>query len=178
MLRMFMQHLNDISTIKSLCLGAEKHANADGQEEPGPEHFVLAALDLPDGTARKAFQGVGANPDAFRPAIAEQYDKALKGIGLDAPQLASMQHDAAGISPRKGIYRSQPQTQAVMQQLANRKKTGTGAPLLGAHVIEVIAAFQHGVASRTFAAMGIDRKMLVEAARREAGKVRAGGRAD
>jgi ATP-dependent Clp protease ATP-binding subunit ClpA len=169
---MFMQRINDMRTIKSLCLGAESHANADGQQAPGLEHFVLAALDLPDGTARKAFERIGANPDAFPQAIADQYEKALKGIGIDAPQPPSMQHGADGISPGKGLYQSKPQVQAFMQQLANRKKTDAGVPLLGAHVIEVIAAFEHGVASRTLALMGIDRQRLIEAAQMEAGEVR------
>lgn len=173
MLRMLMQRINDMRTIKSLCQGAERHANADGQQAPGLEHFVLAALDLPDGTARKAFERIGVNPDAFRQGIVEQYENALKGIGIDAPQPTSMQHQADGISPAKGLYQSRPQVQAFMQQLANRKKADAGAPLLGAHVIEVIASFQHGVASRTLATMGIDRHRLVDAARMEAGEVRA-----
>ncbi|MEC4721956.1 Clp protease N-terminal domain-containing protein [Noviherbaspirillum sp. CPCC 100848] len=174
MLRMLKQRFNDIRVIKKLCMNAERHANAEGQEAPGLEHFVLAALDLPDGTARKAFQRLGADPDIFRSAIAEQYNIALGNIGIDATQLAAMQGNADGISPSGKIFRSQPQVQAFMQQLASRQREGSEGSLLGAHVIEAIADFQHGVASRAFAAMGIDRKALKEAARKESGRTRAG----
>ena len=50
------QRFRDMSTIKSLCLAAEQHANTDGQKEPGAEYFVLAALESPDGTAHKAIE--------------------------------------------------------------------------------------------------------------------------
>ncbi|MGH6647625.1 hypothetical protein [Aquabacterium sp.] len=41
------QRVRDMGTIKSLCLGAEEHAQQDGQDKPGAEHFLLSALDLP-----------------------------------------------------------------------------------------------------------------------------------
>lgn len=174
MLRMLKQRINDIRTIKNLCLNAERHANAEDLKAPGLEHFVLAALDLPDGTARKAFQRLGVDPDAFRSAIAGQYEIALRGIGIDATHLDSMHGSAAGISPDKGLYQSQPQVQAFMQRLAGRRKTDAGEALLGADVIEAIATFQYGVASRAFAAMGINREALMEAARNEAISTRGG----
>ncbi|BBB97661.1 hypothetical protein ABIF38_004004 [Bradyrhizobium japonicum] len=42
--------LNDMGTIKFLCERAETYALQDQQREPGAEHFLLASLDLPDGT--------------------------------------------------------------------------------------------------------------------------------
>jgi Clp amino terminal domain, pathogenicity island component len=50
--------LSSMSTLKSLCLRAEQHALRDQQRQPGAEHFLLAALDLPDGTARQAFESL------------------------------------------------------------------------------------------------------------------------
>lgn len=35
------ERFRDMGTIKSLCLEAGKHANVQGQKEPGGEHFVL-----------------------------------------------------------------------------------------------------------------------------------------
>tara|TARA_R110000850_G_scaffold29276_1_gene80894 strand:- start:2115 stop:2342 length:228 start_codon:yes stop_codon:yes gene_type:complete len=40
----------NVTTLKFLCERAEIHALQDQQREPGAEHFLLAALDLPDGT--------------------------------------------------------------------------------------------------------------------------------
>lgn len=170
MFRMIQQRINDIRTMKSLCLSAERHANADGEKEPGLEHFVLAALDLPDGTARKAFERLGADPDGFREAIAAQYRNALKSVGIDTTDQVIAGSVANGTSPANGLYRSKPQAKEFMQRLANRKATDGATSLLGAHVLETAAGFQHGVASRTFATMGIDRQAMMEAARAEAEK--------
>jgi hypothetical protein len=52
-----------------LCLCAEKDANKYGQEKPGAEHFILAALDLQDGSARDVFKRLEVNPDAINQAI-------------------------------------------------------------------------------------------------------------
>jgi ATP-dependent Clp protease ATP-binding subunit ClpA len=52
-----------------LCLCAEKYANKYGQEKPGAEHFILAALDLQDGSARDVFKRLEVNPDAINQAI-------------------------------------------------------------------------------------------------------------
>jgi ClpA/ClpB-like protein len=51
---------------------------------PGAEHLLLAALELPDGTARRAFERVGADPNALRQAIEEQHAEALCAVGIDA----------------------------------------------------------------------------------------------
>jgi len=34
-----------MKTITKLCQGAEKHANLNGEEKPGVEHFMLSVLD-------------------------------------------------------------------------------------------------------------------------------------
>ena len=49
MLQRIRQRFADMHTIKILAEAAERHAGAAGEREPGPEHFLLAALDLPDG---------------------------------------------------------------------------------------------------------------------------------
>ena len=48
------RRIGEMRTIKTLCTDAERHAHADGAREPGLEHFLLAALDLPDGTLERA----------------------------------------------------------------------------------------------------------------------------
>ena len=84
------QRFRDMSTIKSLCLAAEQHANTDGRKEPGAEHFVLAALESPDGTARKAFEHIRVDPNSFRAAIAQHGEavRALRAMGADPKALA------------------------------------------------------------------------------------------
>lgn len=159
------QRFRDMSTIKTLCLAAEQHANAAGQREPGAEHFVLAALELPDGTARKAFEHIGADPSAFRAAIARQHADALKSVGIELPSGATGVGGApVAVRPGTGLYQAQASAQTMVQLLASQQKANAGAPLLSAHVLVAVAAARYGVAVRTLKAMGVDPAALAEAA--------------
>lgn len=166
MFRSIKQRLADMSTIRMLCLEAEALARKDGQPEPGAEHFLLAALRLPDGTARRAFIRAGADPDGLEAAIAEQYADALRMIGVD---LSSVPEPAAPDMPvdAPGLYRAAPSGQHVMQQLAAARKASGRGPLTGAHVVSVVAAMAHGVPARALRAMGVDREALRLAAAME-----------
>ena len=169
MLQALMLRLRDVRTISALCRSAEAHARAEGQSQPGAEHFVLAALELGDGTAGRAFERVRADPDQFRAAIARQYADALRQVGVDAPGLGTDEDDAP---PASGIYRAAPSGQSVMQGLAERRAHDRHTPLLGAHVIEVVAAMEHGVAARALRAMGVAPASLAAAAQAEAAQPR------
>jgi Clp amino terminal domain, pathogenicity island component len=157
--------IRDMGTVKTLCIAAERHARDGGEEKPGAEHFLLAALDLPDGTARRAFERLGADADGFKDAIARQYTDALRGVGL-APE--SIADSEVVVSVDSRLYVTKPSGQAVMQQLAARRKVTNDAALVGAQVVEVVASMQHGVAVRSLRTMGVDLVALRAAARAEA----------
>ncbi|MDC8760898.1 Clp protease N-terminal domain-containing protein [Janthinobacterium fluminis] len=159
------KRFRDMGTIKALCESAERHANSAGQAEPGAEHFVLAALDLPDGTARQVFARLRANPDGYRAAIAEQYASALRNVGIAME--AEAFGNGAAIPGAKGAYASQPSAQALMRELAEQRKSAGSLPLLGVHVILAAAQAQFGVAARALQAMGVSPAALAEAARAE-----------
>lgn len=148
---------NNIGTIKALCERAETYALQDQQREPGAEHFLLAAFDLPDGTARLAFEQAGAEPDALKAAIEHQYADALRAIGLKADMPTE-----TPVSANTGIYRAAASGQEVMQQLA-ATRTEHG-PLLGADVVGIVAGMSHGVAARALRALGIESATLKSAA--------------
>uniref|UniRef100_UPI0019639324 Clp protease N-terminal domain-containing protein n=1 Tax=Nonomuraea lactucae TaxID=2249762 RepID=UPI0019639324 len=61
--------MRDIKTINALLTGAEQRALERGEGVPGPEHLLMSALALPDGSARRAFERLGADPDAFAAAV-------------------------------------------------------------------------------------------------------------
>nr|WP_297354516.1 Clp protease N-terminal domain-containing protein [uncultured Caldimonas sp.] len=166
MFQRLRQRLRDMGTIKALCEGAERHARAEGQAQPAAEHFVLAALDLPDGSARRAFERANADPAQFKPAVQRQYELALQSLGVDDAMLA----DDAGLpTPQKPtLYRAQPSGDALMQRLAASRQDDPAAPLLGAHVVAVAASTQHGVVARALRTMNLEPHALVEAARRVA----------
>lgn len=172
MFKAIKQRFRDIGTIKALCFEAERLANAEGQKEPGAEHFVLSALALPDGTARRAFLRVHADPDNFRTAITQQYEDALQSLGIALPYDAEISGEATPIPTSKGPYQTQASAQALMQTLTREimvkeQKADSTAQLLSAHVVLAATSSQYGVATRALRAMGIDSASLAEAARAE-----------
>lgn len=159
MLNFIQSKLSTIGTIKRLSELAEWHAQRDRLRRPGAEHYLLAALDLPDGTAHRAFLDAGADPDRLKSAIEKQYADALRSIGLEQPKDDA--EPEPQIRSQTGPYRAAPSGEHVLHQLAT---DGGHKPLLGAHVVAVVAAMEHGVAARALRAMNIDRAALKRSA--------------
>lgn len=158
------RRIGDMAVIRQLCLEAEAYARKDGLREPGAEHFLLAALDLPDGTARRAFERVGGNHESLEATIAAQHHSALDAFGL-TPNI-DLEPSTPG--PADGLYHAAPSGQQVMQELAAHRPAGSRG-LVGADVVAVVAGFRRGVAARTLGAMGIQRDALRQAALQESG---------
>lgn len=154
-LRRLKLRISDIKTINALFTGAEDHANQMGEEKPGAEHFVLAALDLPDGSARRALVQVGADPDQYRSAIEQQYRDALAKVGISADDLTS-----TPISHRDKIYKAKASADDLIQQLHKQRKAYKDTPLQGLHVLEVVTSMQQGAAIRALRGMGVDADVL------------------
>lgn len=159
MLKFIQSKLKTIGTIKRVSELAEWHAQRDGLRRPGAEHYLLAALDLPDGTAHRAFLDAGADPDRLKSAIENQYADALRLIGLEQPKDAA--EPEPQVQAQTGPYRAAPSGEHVVQQLA---ADGGNKPLLGAHIVAVVAAMDHGVAARALRAMNVDRAALKRSA--------------
>lgn len=156
--------LQDVKTIKLLLSDAESIASRTGETEPGAEHLLAAAFDLPDGTARRAFERVGADPDAFLEAVESQHDEALRGIGIDTP--GTEQHvDEPPIG--KGIYRSTASAQAVFKRAGELARADKRNGLLGAHVVLAALELTQGTVPRALEHMEVDRGALEAAARNE-----------
>lgn len=159
--------LTDIATINKLLTGAEAEAQRTGDPLPGAEHLLLSALALPDGTARRAFERVGADPDRFRGAIGSTHDAALRGIGIAADE------DIAGsppsTRPATGLLRTNASAQQAFQTAVKLAKATKPSRLRGAHVVEAVARMELGTAARALELLGIDRAALGAAAREELG---------
>lgn len=164
MLQRIRQRLEDMRTLHRLLTRAEHIARAQGQPQPGAEHFLLAALELPDGSARRAFQRIGADPDVLPAAIEQQYRDALAHIGVQAP----LPPPTPLAPPQGGVYSAQASGQHLVQALARSGKDRPG-PLRGAHVVALIAQTPLGVAARALQALGLDPHALAQAAEREGG---------
>jgi ATP-dependent Clp protease ATP-binding subunit ClpA len=158
--------VRNIQTISALLKTAEAEALATGEELPGAEHLLLSALALEDGTARRAFAAVGADPNGLREAIAAQHAEALRAIGIE-PVADDLLDPPGGSTPTRRAYRATPSGQAVFHAAVDLHKRHEGPRLLGAHVVAAVAGMEHGTALRALRAMGVDPSALADAARRE-----------
>jgi len=158
--------VQDVRTIKQLLTRAEAEARSGGEPTPGPEHLLLAAATLPDGTAARALERVGVDPQRLRPAIEEARASALAAAGIDVEH----RPDAAGLdAPATGAFRATPRAQQVFREAVALSKTGKPSKLKGAHVVAAICDLEYGTAARALAALGVDRGRLRDAARAETG---------
>lgn len=156
--------LQDIRTVGRLISGADEQAHMSGEEQPGAEHFLLSALELPDGSAQRVFERVGADAGQFRAAIKKQYSDALSAIGVDAKIMAG---EVEPVTSNRVLHSSKPSGRAMMKELYALKSHDRDRPLLGAQVVGVVAGMQQGVAARSLKAMGLDRDAVLSAVREE-----------
>lgn len=169
MFKRILLRFRDIKTIGKLIPGADEIANMMGKEKPGAEHFVLSALNLEDGTAKRIFDRFGIDAKKFQDAIKTQYQEALSTVGISQE---AIEIDPKPISSKKMIKDSQPSGQELMKSLYSLKKEDKGRPILGAHVIIVSANIEHGIVPRALKVLGVDRKLLADAAIEELESIR------
>jgi ATP-dependent Clp protease ATP-binding subunit ClpA len=157
--------IQDMRTIKALLTGAEAIAREAGESQPGAEHLLLSALAMPEGSARRAFERIGADPDAFGPAIAAQHAEALRMVGIEPPPEETLAPPPAAKPSR--LYRASGSLQNAFQR-AGELARDDGTWMNGAHVVLAVAGMEHGTAARALRAMGVDRERLAAAAAVEA----------
>lgn len=167
MFKKLTQNLKDMGTIKQLSEAAERIANEEHQAAPGAEHFALAALQLPDGSAARILQKLGVSPDALRQAIREQERQSLRAIGVAEEQIATSETDVPPVPEPRGPYTAQPSGQAMMQGLAALRQRGVAGPLIGAHVFQVVWTMRHGPLVRAFRLLGRDEATVMAAVQSE-----------
>ncbi|WP_067812620.1 Clp protease N-terminal domain-containing protein [Actinomadura kijaniata] len=159
--------MQDVKTMNALLNGAERHALEAGENVPGPEHLLLSALALPDGSARRAFQRVGAEPDGLRAAIDQVHAEALAMIGVRSAHEQEMDEAIRANPPRaRGVMKTTATAQEAFQAATKQAKADRSA-LLGAHFVAAVAELKEGTAPRALRAMGIDPSALAHAARQE-----------
>ncbi|OEZ64037.1 Clp protease N-terminal domain-containing protein [Duganella sp. HH105] len=156
------QRWQDMRTIADLSKDAERRALQAGQQHPGAEHYALAALDLADGSARRVFQRIGADPEAYRAALANRHVEALSAMGLD---VAGAGEPPAPAAPGK-LFDAQPSGQVLMQTLPEVQRR-LPAPLCGAHILLAVAGMRLSAAGRAFGAINVDPQALGRAAEEE-----------
>jgi hypothetical protein len=161
------QNFKDMGTIKTLCEAAERIANAAQQKVPGAEHFVLAALELPDGSAMRVFRKLGISREAFAEALREQHRADLRRAGLSEAVIAGSERDVPPLPRPTALYNAAPSGEALLKGLAALRKRGVSGPLSGVHVLEVVLAMQQGPTIRAFGQLGRDPASVMAATESE-----------
>ncbi len=145
---------------------AEAAARADGLEAAGAEYLLLAAFDLEDGSARRAFERAGADPDRFRAAIGAQHGDALASVGLDAIDDSILDQHLPEPSAATGPLKSAPSTHKMFRAVVKKVKDDR-SQLYSAYFVLVASEDHHGTTIRAIRHLGIDPARLAEAARSE-----------
>ena len=156
-----------MATISKLCQAAETYAQKRGEGIPAEEHFLLSALDLPDGTARRVFERVGASPDQLEKAIDQQHNQALSYIGIDISKVSIDDTKVDSIVSPSVPFQSKPSAQSLMKGLVEMRRSDKDIPLLGLHIIEVLSSKELGVVARTMKLMGVSQSSLKVAVAKE-----------
>jgi hypothetical protein len=155
--------LQDIRTMNLLFTAAEKESQAAGDDRPGPEHLVLAALGLPDGTARRAFDAAGVSEAAYRAAVDAVHAHALSAIGITAPPAPS----PLSVPAPRGAFRLTDPGQRVFHAAVAATKQSKRVPLRGAHILLAACELTQGPFPRALAHLGVDPTTLADAAREQ-----------
>ncbi|WP_103654362.1 Clp protease N-terminal domain-containing protein [Agarilytica rhodophyticola] len=149
-----MLRFRDMKTISRLITGADEQAHISGEEMPGAEHFVLSALNLEDGSAKRVFDKIGIDTEKFKNAINQQYANALASIGIDNKLIPEP------LESNKILHNAQPSAQELMRSLYTLKKSDKLRPLLGVHVINAASKIEQGIVARAFKILAIDKEKL------------------
>lgn len=128
---------NDVTTIAALLTAAEREAAELGDEQPGAEHLLVAALDLDESTV-----ALGVTANDARAAIRAVHARAL---GADLALTPSAR-------PLAGAYRSTNSLQEVFQRTRVLSK---GTRLTGMHVVRAAAEREHGTVALVIDELGI-----------------------
>lgn len=158
------RYLNDARTLSQLCQTAEDLGRAHGRAKPASEHFVLAALDLPDGTANEAFKLLAINRTRFIAALDEQRVSALEAVGVAVTQSPTTKAAEDLLPPKGKLYEAEPSGQTLVQRLANSGRVRNGRRLLSADVLLAVSQEVNSSASRAFHKLGISGEELANAA--------------
>jgi ATP-dependent Clp protease ATP-binding subunit ClpA len=154
----FKNALEDVAFMNSLFTTAEREAHQLGDDIPGAEHLLLAALAMEDDSAREAFGSAGIDADALRGAVVAVHDDALRSMGLAAPEILAVGE------VNRGAFRSSAVAQEVFHNAVAISKKRRPRQLRTADIARAVAELEGGTAARALSSLGVDRQSLIAAA--------------
>lgn len=144
---------------------ADAIAEADGAADAGAEHLLIAAFDLDTGSARRAFERVGADPDQFRLAVGEQHADAMRAVGM-RPMNDDPLDEHLPPPANDRIHRGRPSGHELFRRVVEVVR-GERSQLYGAYFVLVAAQTERGTTARALRHMNVDATELATAARAE-----------
>jgi ATP-dependent Clp protease ATP-binding subunit ClpA len=165
MFAILKRKMQDVQTLSALATAAEQVARGAGRVKPGSEHFVLAALGLPDGSAGEVFAALGLSEAGFREALVSQQRQALARVGVELLAEPNESAPRPPAAPAPTLYEAEASGQALVQRLAASAPARAPRALRGADVLLAVAQEEHSVAARAFRLLGVSSQALGEAAR-------------
>lgn len=147
--------IGDIRTMNRLFPAADVAARSAGVPVACAEHLIIAALDLPDGTARRAFIRAGVNPDDFTRIINDMHASSEGNGGSVGPEVKG-----------RGPLKTEESAQRVFKQVVDMVRTER-TQLYGAYLILVSAETGEPTPCSAFEAMGVTPDQMAVAARAE-----------
>ena len=156
----------DIRFMQSLFPAAEAEAAALSEKEPGAEHLIMASLEFQEGSARRVFERVGADPDQFRQAVTSQHAASLRSIGIEDDGATVDDQMPPPPEEPNSVYRSASSARQVFPEVVKLVKRDRSR-LSGAYILLVASQMEHGTTARALAMMGVDRRELAAAAQAE-----------
>lgn len=157
---MFADKRAEMATIKEVLTSAESLAREMGDKEPGSEHLLLAAIDMADGQARRAFERLGATPDDFATAIVRQHQAALAAAGIETPPKPPTHIPSTDQKPMNLGASARTAFQRATKLVKEYRPAAFGS----AHIAIAVSEQEQGTAARSLAGMGVDRAALRTAA--------------
>lgn len=145
--------VSSMREIADLCTRAETIARDSGEVDPAAEHFLLASLDMKDGSAARSLAEVGLDRAALADAIREQHAAALSAAGIQQEHVLESEPVVGSSGPN--LYRASPSGQQLMQILSQKARQKESGGFRSTDVLEAAAAMRHGVVPRALKKLGV-----------------------
>lgn len=156
--------IHDMRAMGPLFAAAKREADRTGDELPGAEHLLVAAVAADDDeSGRRALARVGLDVAAVRQAIADQHAEALRSMGV---VVGSHPDEPRSARPRTGPVRTSGAAQTMFRAVVDRVRRERSR-LLGAWFVLVAAETRHGTVARVVDQLAVEPAALAAAARAE-----------
>jgi hypothetical protein len=156
----------DLKIMSKLFPAAEAAALADGLGTAGAEYLVLAAFGLNDGSARRAFERLGASPDDYRLALRAQHAEALGAVGMKGIDDTVLDRHLPEPRSASGPVKTAPSAHKMFKAVV-KKVQKDRSQLYSAYFVLAATETEHGTTIRAIRHLGIDPAALNAAARAE-----------